>query len=87
MTNFLNAIKNPYNLFITEIQNKKYTWENNSIEFLEKFEMSAFGKGYYAFIDKHSVIAKFGDRIYTITFNENYSTFCSIRTYDLKCIN
>jgi hypothetical protein len=66
--------------------NKKYIWNNSYIKFLDNFEMDAFGKGYYKFIDKYNIIANFGGRIHNINFNNNYTSFTSIRKDDLEIV-
>jgi len=65
-----------------KIKNKQYTWENSSITFLDDFEMDAFGRGHYGFVDEYNIIANFGGRIHYIKFNEDYTTFSSIRKDD-----
>ena len=102
MTNFLNNLKKS-NLInendihqivnyqndkiITNIENKTYQWENSTITFLEKCKMNAFGDGYYSYINEHTIEAHFGSRIHTITFDENYENFTSIRDRDSLKIN
>ena len=71
----------------TILTNKTYTWENSSITFLHDFQMNAFGKGYYQFINKHTIIALFGNRQHTIHFNDDYTSFDSIRKDDSHHVN
>ena len=72
--NILNLIK------------KTYAWENSYITFLDNFEMNAFGKGSYEFIDKQNIIANFGGRVHHIIFNDDYTEFSSTRQDDLQII-
>jgi hypothetical protein len=44
--------------------------------------MDAFGRGHYGFVDEYNIIANFGGRIHYIKFNEDYTTFSSIRKDD-----
>lgn len=74
-------------IFISTIlENKKYTWESNSIIFLENNLMNAFGKGNYSFIGKYKIQANFGRRQHIITFNDNYTKFTSVRVDDKQII-
>jgi len=59
--------------------NKSYNWENSHITFLDNFKMDAFGEGHYEIMDKQTVVAFFGGRDHTIIFNDNYTSFTSIR--------
>lgn len=72
---------------IDDLTNKTYTWQNGQITFLDDFKMSAFGEGHYITIDKYNIIANFGGRIHDITFNENYSSFTSVRDGDREIVN
>lgn len=72
---------------ITNIENKTYQWENSTITFLEKCKMNAFGDGYYTYINEHTIEAYFGSRTHTITFEENYQNFISIRDTDSQQVN
>ena len=65
------------------IKNKTYSWDNSYITFLENFEMNAFGKGFYNFVDNHNIIANFSNKIHFIKFNDDYTTFVSVRNNDL----
>jgi FkbM family methyltransferase len=69
------------------LENKIYTWENSYITFLDNFKMDAFGEGYYEFIDKHNIVAKFGGRQHNIIFNDDYTRFTSTRVGDLQIVN
>ena len=71
---------------INQLLNKKYTWENSNIEFLENGEMNAFGVGKYCFIDKYLVKCDFGGREHLLKFNDNYSTFISVRKGDFYIV-
>jgi len=86
-----NIVQNNYksifiNLRINEIINKKYTWGNSYINFLDNFRMDAFGEGKYKFVDKQNIIAYFGGRIHDINFNDDYTEFTSIRKDDLQVV-
>ena len=71
---------------INQLLNKKYIWENSTIEFLENGKMNAFGPGKYEFIDKYLVKCDFGNREHLLKFNDDYSLFISIRKYDFEVI-
>ena len=88
MNDFLNKIKikNNINKIMMLFINKKYTWGNQSITFLNNFEIDSFEKGYYKFINQYNIIAKIGQKIYNIIFNENYTIFKSIRKDNLEII-
>jgi FkbM family methyltransferase len=74
------------NEFPNNLSNKKYSWEGSSITFLENYDMDAFGKGFYKFIDKYNIIAYFGDRKHYIFFNDDFTRFSSIRKDDLQIV-
>jgi len=67
------------NLVSNHLTNKKYKWGNSTITFLENGKMNAFGSGKYSFINKYLVRCDFGGREYLLKFNQDYSTFISIR--------
>ena len=67
--------------------NKTYIWENSNIEFLENGKMNAFGAGNYSFIDKYLVKCDFGGREHLLKFNQDYSTFISVRKGDFEVIS
>ena len=71
---------------INQLLNKKYVWENSNIEFLENGKMKAFGEGKYSFIDKYLVKCDFGGREHLLKFNEDYSTFISVRKDDFQVV-
>ena len=75
------------NDFINNLENKTYTWEKSYIKFLDNFKMDAFGKGYYTFINKQNIIAKFGGKEHNISFNDDYTLFSSTRKDDLQIVN
>ena len=79
VTNSNEGIICRVNKRIIEIENKKYSWGDLSIIFLENFKMIAFGDGYYTYIDSKSIIAFFGGRNHKLTFNNDYSEFISVR--------
>ena len=67
---------------INQLLNKIYKWEDSTIEFLENSKMNAFGLGEYSFIDKYLVKCDFGAREHLLKFNQDYSTFISVRKDD-----
>lgn len=69
---------------INPLLHKKYVWGSSQIEFLEKDKMNAFGPGKYKFIDKYLVQCDFGRREHLLRFDENYSTFFSVRRNDFE---
>lgn len=71
----------------TYLLNKKYAWENSKIEFLKNGKMNAFGEGTYEFIGKYLVKCNFGTRDHLLKFNEDYSTFISIRKTDFEIVH
>jgi hypothetical protein len=75
----INKIKN-------ELINKSYTWENSVITFLDNFQMDAFGRGDYTFIEPYTIQANFGYKVHYITFNEDFTAFSSLRKDDLQNI-
>jgi len=75
---------NPIKLIL---ENKKYSWGNSYIKFLDNFKMDAFGGGDYKVIDKQNIIANFGFRIHNISFNNDYTEFTSTRKDDLQIVN
>jgi len=74
-------------IFFNGLENKKYTWENSYITFLDNYKMDAFGNGTYEFIDNHRIIADFGGRIHDIVFNNDYTEFSSTRRDDSQIVN
>ena len=68
------------------IINKKYSWQNSSITFLENGEMRAFGNGHYNQLEKNIVEAVFGSRKHLLTFNEDYTEFTSVREGDNEIV-
>lgn len=78
----INQISNYHSLL-----NKKYTWENTNIEFLENGKMNAFGLGKYSFIDKYLIKCYFGGREHLLKFNRDYSRFISVRSYDFEVVS
>ena len=49
-------------------------------------EMNAFGLGKYNFIDKYLVECHFGGREHLLKFNQDYSTFISVRKDDSEVV-
>ena len=72
-----------------KLLNKIYSWGNNNlytIKFLENGEIDAFGKGNYDLLKPQVVQANFGNESHTLTFNEDYTEFTSIREKDGEVI-
>jgi hypothetical protein len=69
------------------IENKIYSWENNTIIFLNNNLMDAFGIGYYKFIDINNIKSNFGKREHILNFNDNYTQFTSTRKDDNYIVN
>jgi len=65
-----------------DLKNKKYTWENSCIIFLENGQMDAFGEGNYIQIDTYIFQANFGGKIHSLLFNNDYTEFTSTRMDD-----
>ena len=91
MTNYMNNVmfnmnKNDNKENDTLLLNKKYKWNNSNIEFLENGEMNAFGPGKYEFINKYLVKCYFGHREHLLKFNDDYSTFISVRKGDFNIV-
>jgi hypothetical protein len=59
------------------LDNKKYSWCEYSITFLENGRMNAFGIGTYEQLDKYTFQANFGGRIHSLLFNNDYTEFTS----------
>jgi len=66
----------------TVLDNKKYSWENSFITFLEDGEMNAFGKGVFIQEETYRFQANFGGRIHSLVFNSDYTEFISTRQDD-----
>jgi hypothetical protein len=66
----------------TVLDNKKYSWENSFITFLEDGEMNAFGKGLFIQEETYRFQANFGGRIHSLVFNSDYTEFISTRKDD-----
>ena len=64
------------------IEDKKYTWNEHSIQFLKNNKMNAFGPGDYKHINSHTITAYFGGRVHKIMFSIDYSNFLSVREDD-----
>lgn len=72
---------------VNHLLNKKYSWNDFEIEFLNNYQMIAFGGGNYKFINKHLVECNFGNKKHLLKFNSDYSKFTSIRKNDFEVIN
>jgi O-methyltransferase len=68
------------------LDNKKYSWQNGFITFLENGLMDAFGKGIYKELNKYTVQADFGGRNHTLIFNNDYTEFTSTRHGDNEIV-
>lgn len=66
--------------------NKKFTWESSVIHFLPNGEMIAFGNGNYEFINSNIVKASFGYKVHHLHFNEDFTSFVSVRMNDLEIV-
>ena len=51
------------------------------------FKWTRLEKGYYQFVNKHTIIALFGNRQHMIHFNDDYTSFDSIRKDDSQYVN
>jgi len=71
---------------INELENKTYTWEKSNITFLENGKMRAFGEGHYKFLYNKTISAKFGGKEHHISFDDDFTTFSSIRKGDLQIV-
>jgi len=71
---------------VNRLQNKIYTWQNQSIKFLEYGNMDAFGPGNYEFVKPNIIKAFFGFRNHIITFNKDFTEFVSVRVGDNEVI-
>ena len=69
------------------LKNKKYSWGDSYITFLDNYKMDAFGEGYYKIIDFHNITAIFGNRSHNIKFNDDYTEYISTRKDDSNIIN
>jgi hypothetical protein len=67
---------------ISVLVNRTYSWQNSSITFLENGRMNAFGEGKYMKTGDYTIRAFFCGRMHTITFDNEYKTFNSVRGYD-----
>jgi hypothetical protein len=68
--------------------NTKYSWQNDTIIFLDNGKMNAFGQGTYTQQDTYKYQANFGGRIHDLIFNDDYTKFISTRQDDnliVKC--
>ena len=71
---------------VNYLNNTKYSWGNNEINFLKNYQMEAFGNGNYKYIDIYTVEANFGGRSHILKFNKDYSKYISIRKEDFEVI-
>jgi hypothetical protein len=66
----------------TILVNKKYSWLDNFITFLECGLMDAFGKGNYTKLDTYTFQANFGGKVHSLVFSNDYTEFTSTRMGD-----
>ena len=89
MSNFMREImfnKNNCLKILNPLLNKKYKWESSSINFLKNGQMNAFGPGKYNIIDKYLIKCYFCGREHLLKFNQDYSTFISVRKDDFEIV-
>jgi len=77
---FLNSV------FHVILENRKFSWEDNSIKFIENGQMDAFGIGFYTQLDAYKFQATFGGIAHTLLFNDDYTEFTSIRDGDAHIV-
>jgi len=70
----------------TLLVGRKYSWQNSSIQFLENGGMKAFGSGQYMQTHILRFDANFGGKAHTLTFNNEYTKFTSIRKNDNEVV-
>ena len=70
----------------TIFKNRKYSWEDSSIIFLENGIMDAFGKGTYTQLDTYKFKAHMGNRNHLLLFNNDYTEFTSTRLDDYQIV-
>jgi len=80
--NKMKAFWNKMNNIKGVLDNKKYSWGDSSITFLEDGLMDAFGSGNYVQTDTYNFHTKFGGRETTIVFNNDYTEFTATRIGD-----
>ena len=68
------------------LDNKSYSWQNNSITFLANGQMNAFGRGNYKYKDIFIIQADFGGRQHILEFNHDYTEFISTRYDDNEIV-
>jgi hypothetical protein len=69
------------------LANRTYSWQNDTITFLQEGRMRAFGDGTFSRIDNLTVRAEFGGRVHYIHFDNEYSQFNSVREDDSEVVN
>jgi len=70
----------------TFLSRRKYSWNNDSITFLENGIMDAFGEGKYIQQDKYTFEASFGGNIHLLVFSSDYTEFTSTRHGDNEIV-
>ena len=66
--------------------NRTYKWKNSCITFLENGVLDANGKNTYYCVDIYRVKCDFDGEEYLLKFDENYSSFISIRKKDFDIV-
>jgi hypothetical protein len=74
-------------ILVTDLKNRKYSWQNHSITFLDECQMDAFGRGIYYQQSVDTFQAKFGGKNHTLVFNSDYTEFRSTREGDNEIVN
>jgi hypothetical protein len=73
-------------LFDTILVNKIFTWNGKYIKFLDNFNLITTKTGIYRFINKNNIIVELDKEEYNINFNNEYTEFTYIRSYDSNII-
>ena len=79
---FIKLFNAAYNV----LQGKTYTWEFNTITFLDDGKLEAFGQGTYKQLSSHIFQADFALRAHILIFTEDYSKFTSVRKDDNEIV-
>lgn len=69
-----------------KLNNQKYIWGNNPIDYLENGLMNAWGRGKYFFIKNNLIQADFGGQCHLIRFYDDYKKYISVRKKDFEII-
>jgi len=68
------------------LDNQKFSWGENIIEFKPKNKINAFGEGNYKFIGDHLVTAEFRGKIHLMKFDRDYGKMYCIRIGDFNFV-